>query len=186
MNAELTIQKMKSVSSKNLRSVLAFFALAGLIFCSTACEYVEKKTNQRAIESVLEQDSKTETIYDDSSVKNYLYSVSNVVSNMRKIDLNDCPTEFQTAYIAHTGAWEKRLIVAQEIKAYDDRYNSFGGFFEAFLRGFFGDFDMPAEAAEELQRIKAWDSEATDAINSTWNEVLAVAVKYNVDVTKYK
>lgn len=184
MNAELTIQKMKSVSSKNLRSVLAFFALAGIIFCSTACEYVEKKKNQRAIESVLEQDSKTETIYDDSSVKNYLYSVSNVVSNMRKIDLSDCPTEFQAAYIAHTDAWEKRLLVAQKIKAYDDRCN-----FEAFLRDFSGVSGTPAEAAEaaeELQIIKAWDSKVTDAINSTWNEVLAVAVKYNVDVTKYK
>lgn len=174
-------------AKKFMRTMLVLLALAGATFFTAACDYIEKTMDANAIETVLEKDAKAGNIYlDSSSATRYLSSMNARVSNMRIIDLSDCPSEFQIAYVAHVGAWQKQLIVAKEIKTFDDRYNSFSGFFEAFLRGMVFDFGISKECAEELRIIKEHESEALNAISSTWNKVLAVAIKYGVNVTKYQ
>ena len=105
---------------------------------------------------------------------------------MREIDLSDCPPEFQTAYIAHTSAWKQKLQVAYELKAFDNNYNSFAGFVVAFLRGFTCDFGIMSEVSRAAEKIREHDIEAENAISSTWNDVLKVAAKYDVDVSKYR
>lgn len=158
MNAELTIQKMKSVSSKNLRSVLAFFALAGMIFCSTACDI--DTSEQKNIKYVLDSDFK---LRGNTTASSYYYAMS-------KIDSSNCPQDFTEAWKAHTAAWkklanfeEKRAEVEAEVLLYDLFFLGLGSTAKDIA----------------LQQVLT-------EIEISYENVLLCAEKYGIDTSKYR
>lgn len=115
----------------------------------------------RAIERVLQLDAKA---------GNGASTVSDVVAQMRAIDLSGCPEEFRAAYLGHIHAWEEMVIVEQAFSAYDAESNSAGALVEAFVRGFLGDplgkMNEDIAARKELQdqyRV------ARQGVRDTWH-----------------
>ncbi len=172
------------MNSKMFVCLCRIVAVVVTAFVISGCTN-QKEEYKKAIHSVLDQDAQTGKV-DRSSIDSFVYSSKTKALNMKNIDLSKCPPEFQAAYIAHSIAWAKKYDIACEIKMFDEKYNSFSGFFSAFLRGLVFDFGSVKEAEEAYQQILNHDREVSAEINSTWNEVLKVAAKYDVDVSKYK
>lgn len=127
------------------------------------------KINVAAIERVLAEDSHT--------ADNFT-TVEDVVQRMRAIDISQCPTDFQQAYIAHIGAWEKMLLVEWEARQWKERYDSDDAMVEAFLRGLVFDFGIIGESEEARNRVLAMYQKASQDIQSTFSRVQQIAVGY--------
>lgn len=158
------------------------------VFCLGICLTIgitDCSSKHDVIKTVLDKDAKTGEV-DVSTIDRCYTSLKNKCNNMRSIDLSNCPPKFQAAYIAHISAWEQQNKVAGEIKAFDDRYNSVNGAFEAFIRGLVFDFGILGESNTAWQTIGEHQKQASQAISSTWHEVLRIAAEYDVDVSKYK
>lgn len=103
-------------------------------------------------------------------------SVAEVVSRMRAIDLDGCPTEFQEAYLAHIHAWELAETIEYDIEAHNDYYNSWGAMLESLLRGMVLDSGMIDELKEAESQLAERMLEARQRIQATYQRVEQVAI----------
>ena len=176
------LKKHKENKSMNNDSVLRTkhypFFLSTLIIgiCLIFLQGCSRSSSfKSAIESVLEQDHGTGNT-----------TAAECVRQQDAINLSNCPTDFRLAYIKHKNAWKEAAIVEQEIKNWEEEYDSFGAVVESFFRGLVFDYGMPAEARAAAERIQAHGTQASKEIRDTWAEVLGVAAKYGVDISPYE
>ena len=114
-------------------------------------------------------------------------SVTDVVNNMRSIDLTNCPNDFRVAYVTHIHAWEALAAVEQKAISLESDANSGAAMAESFIRGFFGDpFGKSAElfaAQTQLQR----DAQAASlSIKQTFETVEVIAVGHGAKMPPRK
>ena len=128
------------------------------------------RINVAPIESVLVQDSTT-----GSGAS----SVSEVVTRMHAIDTSGCPSDFQSAYLAHVHAWESMAQVEQQVKAFKAEREGWGDFVEGAVRGFLGD---PLGKANEIQNaqneLQREYQAASQDVKQTFHRVQELAVHY--------
>ena len=149
-------------------------ALCFLVVVS-GCSSSSRK-NRIAIQNVLDQDAK---------VTINATNVAQVVSRMRAIDFSACPGDFREAYVAHIQVWEMLAQVEAQAKQYDANFNSSDAMFEAFIRGAMGDpYGKANESIIASNHIQQNYQQAIFQINSTYNRVEQIAVKYGASAQK--
>ena len=116
----------------------------------------------------------------DSRTSEGAKSVQDVIRKMKAIDLSNCPSDFNQAYVVHIGAWEGMRLVESEASKWSERYDSGGAFVSAFIRGMVCDFGMVKESEEAKSRILEMNQRASDDIRRTFTEVKRIAVGYGV------
>ena len=156
-----------------MKKLLLLFVIAVITGISfTGCNKSSKNNSaqkqqeiyKQAIQKVLDCDAMTGKV-DNSDLDAYYRSTENKVQNMQKIDLSQCPPEFQTAFIDHISAWQQKLRVTRE----------------SFI------FCIPGLIVDPIPGALEYAvNEAFNNIITTWNKVLQIAIKYGVNVSKYK
>lgn len=131
--------------------------------------------NVVAIEHVLAEDARI-----NENIAN------RIVQKMRSIDISQCPSDFQQAYVAHIGAWEEKSLAENEAIQWSKRYNSDNAKTEAFMRGLVNDFGIIGESNKERDRIRAMNQKAWQSINSTFTRVEQIAVGYGARLQSKK
>lgn len=130
------------------------------------------------IESVLQQD-RTVTVGTQS--------VAEVVRRMRAIDLNGCPNDFKSAYLAHVHAWELLADVEREVNVYLEENDTAAVIVESLIRGFLGDplgkANEITSTENELQRSYKF---ASRQVLDTYHRVEEVAVAHGANLPNTK
>lgn len=123
---------------------------------------------------------RSSNLSDNEKLDEIARRISNYVQSAKKaLNFDELPSDFVSAYISHLNAWKQK---AQEIANHPDM-GFWSNVFEGFLRGLCGDFTGGAFEKEAIQN--EWVSRLNqheEDINSTWNDVEAVAAKYGVNV----
>ncbi len=146
-----------------------------------------------AIAAVLRQDRQLgdqyEKLRDNIGVKgddglNQLAGLTDeLVSKMKMIAIDDCPSDFQLAYTRHINCWSDWAYV---VSNHPHLQSGDEAFLEGFARGLAGDptggaFEKQAEIDSFLRRGREGHFE----IKRSWEEVETVALKYGVHREEY-
>lgn len=100
-----------------------------------------------------------------------------IVPRMRTIDLEGCPSEFRSAYLAHIHAWEDVEKVLREIEQLSSTDNQSAIFWESAIRGFFGDiFTIPARILEQAGELDQRYAAAQQQVEITYRRLEELAV----------
>lgn len=161
---------MEKIKAPVIVVLAILLAVWGILSCSS------NSGKREAIISVLEQ---------GHHANDGVSSIAEYVSKQGKISLRKCPDDFSAAYRKHQAAWRDMADVESEAGYFQQRYNSFSAYLEAFRRWMILDFNMVKDSDREEKRIKAHYDEASRAIKNTWYEVMDIADKYGVDTASY-
>ena len=120
----------------------------------------------------------------DKATNKGVTSVAQIVTNMRAIELAGYPNDFRAAYLAHIHAWEALASVEQEVRVFQDEYNSALGMAESFIQGFLGGLTLGAidpfgkakEGTAAQSDLRQHYKAAAEQIRDTYNRVEESAV----------
>lgn len=129
------------------------------------------------IEAVLQQDQ--------SSPEN-AESIQAVVDRMRAINLDGCPKEFISAYLAHIHAWESLLLVEQEAMAFSNKFTTTNAMVSAFMRGLVFDFGIITEESDARTRLNDNYLKAVALMKQTHHRVEEIAIVYGAKTSRKK
>jgi hypothetical protein len=101
------------------------------------------------------------------------------VSEMRSIDLTQCPSDFSVAYLDHIHAWEKAEKIYEARKKLNSDQNVSTTLVAGLISEIVGSGYTPIrnaiEADDELKRLA---DNASDQIKETFNDVERIALTY--------
>jgi hypothetical protein len=150
--------------------VLVSALITACVIGAVGCEGMQNARYKTAIEQALHEDALTGTDPTPSHT-----------SNMRTIDLSDCPPEFRVAYMEHIEAWEELVKVSQAKNELDSEADAAAA--AGFLSTLFSMNTTPwrdhVRAEAEVQRLGV---AATADVHSTWETVEQIASKYGAQV----
>lgn len=145
------------------------------------------KVNVSAMKAVMKQDSELSAAKkaaldpikpkQDEDLDRIAAIMRDYVSACKRVDMSSCPRDFAEAYYRHFTAWAEEADV---IANHPHIPVGSEAFVEGFFRGLAG--DITGGAVERQDQFNAWGRRAIDAaanVNRTWNEVEALAVRYD-------
>ena len=115
--------------------------------------------------------------FESSSAKEFMTLLQSVVTNMRAINLEDCPNKFKAAFVKHVDTWEEMLSLAGQIDKYIEESGSFGTLLTSFVEGMVGSHTTYNKVSSEQQRLKIKAEEWERKIKETYNDMKYIAIE---------
>jgi hypothetical protein len=162
--------RILNLNTHNMKHLLyrwTFLVLATTILFS--CD--PKKDYDVKISAILQQDAAIVPAAngDDTAV----------ATEMRRLDLSQCPSDFATVYVDHIHAWDRSAEIQRALTMIGSADNTKKVLIETALQKIFGsDHNALSDALEQETALKAAAVEASKQIKATFDEVERVAVSY--------
>jgi hypothetical protein len=153
------------------RTAFVLLAVIGLVVATPGClrssrppagEEAVQPDYAAAIEAVLRQEHDAHSLIHEESE---LEDLENYIEAMGRIDLRQCPEDFQQAFLNHKYAWN-------DVSSFLSRYQDSFGALTLFLDSISG---VALQRAEELNKT----------IEDTWRECEVVALRHGANTAEY-
>lgn len=105
---------------------------------------------------------------------------------MTEISLKGCPQDFSSAYLKHINAWRRAVLFEQKLEQIGAEWNSPSTAIEAFIRGLVLDSGLLEEQRTVMNNLRNEAQSIDYEISTTYDDCLSIALKYDVDISKYK
>lgn len=108
-----------------------------------------------------------------------------LVAEMRKLDMSQCPRDFALAYLDHIHAWGEAAEIQQALKALRSDKNVGDVMKLTIIQKLFGSDETALSNALEMEKKLLSAAQNTSAlINETYHEVERIAVAYGATLPK--
>jgi hypothetical protein len=126
------------------------------------------------IESVLQQAREAET---------GATSARQMADRVKRIDAKSCPSDFRSAFLAYTQAWESLAEVEAQAAAFESQSGSGDVLFESMIRGFLGDpFGKAVEIMDTQKGLERAAWIAGLEIQQAHNRMAQIAVSHGAEL----
>lgn len=106
-------------------------------------------------------------------------SAAQLVARLRAIPLDECPGDFQDAYLTHIHAWESLAELERKALQFKEHTSSDDAMVEAFVRGLLGDpWGKMNEVKHDANRLTEEHQSIVLKIKDSYNAVERVAVRH--------
>ena len=180
------IRSNKKSQTALIAASAIFLVILGILLISIDCSSSsESNANQitenskekyrKAIKSVLDQEAQiTPQLSSNASMTELIVKQQQYLNGMRDIDLSLCPYDFQAAYREYINAWNDIHHASRRIKDFDS-YQKSNMTFDAYQK-----------SITTLEKYRSQLKKGHNNMNISKTKVLEIAVKYGVDVSKYR
>jgi hypothetical protein len=148
-------------------------AVAAGIACSltAGCTSSEEKAKQNILR-VLRADKdlakKRDSLTPNAAPGQIAWSVGQYCNDLERLDMSDCPPDFQVAYRHHMGAWREAQAAIQALP---------DGFLEGLFMGAMNRI-LRGERDGGVHRLEIGLNRALERVRDTWIEVEKIGARY--------